>query len=402
MSLFPWVNVYLEASRGYDDRVEACANAVDATMGEATVESPVRGTGIEVGVSRLVSISELEPLWSDLEARADPSFFLSWDWIRTWLEVSAARPLVVVARAGRGVVGLGLFNGTRRRRFGMAWPALALNETGRDEQDCIMIEDNGLLAERGLEAKVTSACLNHIATAVAEWREVRLSGVPKVVADAARMLGLPVRTEAQRVAHVVDMAAVSADGQLASLSANARQQINRSLRLYGERGAVTFERSPRLDVAMTRFGELEALHQQRWRAKGKPGAFGAPFFGRFHRALLARGFPRGTVDVLRVAAGSETIGLLHTFIYKNEAYAYQSGFSFERDARLKPGLVSHLLAIRHCRDLGLRRYRLLAGDGRYKRSLATGSYELYWLSVRRPSAAFRLEQLARRIAGREP
>jgi CelD/BcsL family acetyltransferase involved in cellulose biosynthesis len=345
---------------------------------------------------------QLEPLWSELEARADPLFFLSWTWIRTWLELSEAQPLVVVARAGGRVVGLGLFNAARRRRFGLARPALALNEAGRDEQDCVMIEDNGFLAERGLEAEVTSACLNHIAMAEAEWRELRLSGVPKGVVDAVAALGLPIRTEAQRLSHVVDMAAVSADGQLTSMSANTRQQINRSLRLYGDRGVVTCEYSAGLDVAMARFAELEALHQERWRAKGKPGAFGAPFFGRFHRALLMRGFPAGLVDVLRVSAGSETIGLLHTLIYKNEVYAYQSGFSFERDARLKPGLVSHLLAIRHCRDAGLRCYRLLAGDSRYKRSLATGSYELYWLSVRRRDMAFQLERIARWIAGREP
>lgn len=369
---------------------------------EATVEPSVRDTGIEVGVSRFVNMAQLEPLWSELEARADPSFFLSWMWIGTWLELSGVQPSVVVARLGGRVVGLGLLNGARRRRLGLSWTALALNETGRDEQDCIMVEDNGFLAERGLEANVTSACLDHIARAEGEWRELRLSGVPRNVVDAAVVLGLPVHTDAQRVSHVVDTAAVSADGQLASLSANARQQINRSLRLYTRRGAVTLERSPRVDVAIARFADLEALHQQRWKAKGKPGAFGAPFFGQFHRALLARGFPAGMVDVLRIATGSEAIGFLHTFFYKNEAYAYQSGFGFEPDARLKPGLVSHLLAIRHCRDTGLCRYRLLAGDSRYKRSLATGGYELYWLSVRRPSAAVRLEQLARRFLGREP
>jgi CelD/BcsL family acetyltransferase involved in cellulose biosynthesis len=310
--------------------------------------------------------------------------------------------LVAVARVSGRVVGLGLLNRARRGRFGLAWPAVSLNEAGLEELDCVMIEDNGFLAERGFEGQVTSACLSGIATAEPDWRELRLSGVPKTMTEAVTMLGLPVRIEARRASHIVDTAAIGADGQLASLSANTRQQVNRSLRLYAERGPVRLERSANLDLAMARFSELESLHQQSWRAKGKAGAFGNPFFGRFHRALLARGFPAGSVDVLRVAAGADTIGLLYTFIYKGEAYAYQSGFSFERDARLKPGLVSHILAIRHCRDIGLRCYRLLAGDSRYKRSLTTGSYELYWLSVRRPSVAFRLEQLARRIACREP
>jgi CelD/BcsL family acetyltransferase involved in cellulose biosynthesis len=366
------------------------------------INSRSNSSEIAVVIEQFSSIAELEALWCKLEERAAPCFFLAWTWIGTWLEGAGARPLVVVARAGGRVVGLGLLNGAQRRRFGLSWPALALNETGRDDQDCVMIEDNGFLVERGFEAEVTSACLYHVAIEETGWRELRLSGVPKTVVDSAATMSLAIRTEAQRVSHFIDTSAVDADGQLVSLSANARQQINRSLRLYAERGAVTLERSPNLDAAMARFAELETLHQRRWTAKGKPGAFGAPFFGSFHRALLARGFPAGMVDVLRVAAGTGTIGLLHTFFHGNEAYAYQSGFAFEPDARLKPGLVSHLLAVRHCRDVGLSRYRLLAGDSRYKRSLATGSYELYWLSVRRPSAAFRVEQLARWIAGREP
>jgi CelD/BcsL family acetyltransferase involved in cellulose biosynthesis len=383
---------------GYDDLAQA---GIYRVLGEASVDPADRGTGIEVGISRFVSIAQLEPLWSELEARAEPSFFLSWIWIRTWLEVSEANPWVVTACAGGRVVGLGLFNPTRRGRFGLAWPALALNEAGRDDFDSVMIEDNGFLAERGFEPQVTAACVSGIARMEPNWRELRLSGVPQGIAAAVTALELPVRIEAKRTSYVVDTAAVGSDGQLVSLSANTRQQINRSLRLYAERGPVVLERSPDLDSAMARFAELEALHQQRWRAKGEPGAFGEPFFGRFHRALFVHGFPAGAVDVLRVAAGAETIGLLHTFIYRGEAYAYQSGLKFEPDSRLKPGLVSHLLAIRHCRDTGLHCYRLLAGDSRYKRSLATGSYDLYWLSVRRPSTAFRLEQLARRIARRE-
>jgi CelD/BcsL family acetyltransferase involved in cellulose biosynthesis len=368
--------------------------------GEASVDLADRGTGIEVGVSRFVSIAQLEPLWSELETRAEPSFFLSWTWIWTWFELTRVDPWVVVARAGERVVGLGILNPMRRGRFGLAWPALSLNEAGRNDLDCIMVEDNGFLAERGFETQVVSNGLSAVASSKLAWRELRLSGVPQLVADAVPAMGFAVRIEAKRTSHVVDLAAVGADGQLGSLSANARQQINRSLRLYSGRGAVTLEGSPNLETAMARFSELEVLHQRHWQAKGQRGAFGEPFFGRFHRALLTRGFPTGAVDVLRVAAGAETIGLLHIFIYRGEAYAYQSGFKFERDARLKPGLVSHLLAIRHCRDIGLRCYRLLAGDSRYKRSLATGSYDLYWISVRRPSVAFRLEQVARWIARR--
>jgi Acetyltransferase (GNAT) domain len=137
-------------------------------------------------------------------------------------------------------------------------------------------------------------------------------------------------------------------------------------------------------------------------AKGKPGAFADPFVARFHRLLLTRAFERGEADVLRVSAGPETIGLLYTFFHRNDAYAYQNGFRYEPNPRLKPGLVSHLLALDYCGRRAIGRYRLLAGDSRYKRSLATRAYTLHWLSLRRPNWAFHLEAVARGITGRRP
>ena len=357
---------------------------------------------IVVTVEPFPSVPNLAVIWRELESRAAPSFFLSWTWIGTWLEVTQLEPAVVVARSSGRLVGLSLLNETRRGSLGLRWQMLSLNEAGRSEQDCIMIEDNGFLAETGMEARVTSSCLGYLVSSMPDWRELRLSGVPKGILETARSLHIPVRIEAERPSYFVDIGPGSVDGGLTHLSRNTRQQINRSARLYQVRGEVTLRRSATLDEGLARFSELEELHQRRWRAKGKPGAFAAPFFGQFHRALLTRGFAAGQVDVLRVAAASQTVGLLYTFFYGDGACAYQSGFEFESDPRLKPGLVSHHLAIESCREMGLRRYRLLAGDSRYKRSLATGSYELYWLSIRRPDFAFHVEKLARKVTGREP
>lgn len=367
----------------------------------SAIESRTAVSDIAVEIGPSASLRTTELLWRELEARASPSFFLSWTWIGTWLETAGVEPMLMMARSGGRVVGLGLLNGKRRRRLGLSWPALSLNEVGSVEQDCIMIEDNGFLAERGIEASVTAACLDHLAAAVPDWRELRLGGVPSTTMESAAGLGLPLRIEAMRPSHYVDLSASSGDGALASMSANARQQVNRSLRLYRERGEMVLRPSHSMDEALARFAELELLHQRRWAAKGKPGAFGQPFFRRFHRALLERGHPAGAADVLRITVGARTLGLLYTFFHDGIAYAYQNGFEFETDARLKPGVVCHLLAIEHCRQAGLRRYCLLAGDSRYKRSLASGSYDLYWLSLRRPDLAFRLERLARRITGRE-
>lgn len=53
---------------------------------------------------------ELEPLWLQLEAQADCSFFTSWAWIRCWLRGldPQMRPLLLRATRGNQVVGLAL------------------------------------------------------------------------------------------------------------------------------------------------------------------------------------------------------------------------------------------------------------------------------------------------------
>jgi CelD/BcsL family acetyltransferase involved in cellulose biosynthesis len=187
---------------------------------------------------------------------------------------------------------------------------------------------------------------------------------------------------------------------LAQLSRNTRSQITRSLRLYESHGSLAITPSATLGEAHDRLAALAVLHQQRWVAAGRPGAFALPIFAEFHRRVLARGFAAGTADVLRIAAGPEEIGYLYNFYCDNEVYAYQNGFHFAADQRLKPGLVSHLLAFAHYRRAGATRYRFLAGDSRYKRSLSTGSYDLSWLVLERDDWRRRAENLARRLRTR--
>lgn len=356
---------------------------------------------IDVEVNALVPKLEIEKLWQQLEARANPSFFLSSTWIGTLLSTNGFAPILLAARLRDRVVGLALVSPGKNGRFGLTWPSLSLNETGIAKHDCVMIEDNGFLSESGLEMRVAEACMRFIFVHMTEWKELRLSGVPDSLLQVAMDSAMPIARDHARPSPFIDITSGEDEG-LAGLSSNTRQQIRRSLRLYRQRGEITLTPSTDLSEARDRFVELEKLHQVRWFERGRAGAFAQPFFKRFHDALLTRGFPLGQVDVLRMAVGQQTIGLLYTFFYNNEAYAYQTGFRYEDDQKLKPGLTSHILALNYCRERGVRRYRLLAGDSRYKRSLATGAYPLHWLSIRRPHAAFYLETIARGLTGRRP
>ena len=74
-------------------------------------------------------------------------------------------------------------------------------------------------------------------------------------------------------------------------------------------------------------------------------AFASGFFADFHRALVTKQSDTGEIQLLRISAGKKLIGSLYNFVKNGRIYAYQSGFNYDPDPRLKPGLVSHCLAI---------------------------------------------------------
>ncbi len=90
------------------------------------------------------------------------------------------------------------------------------------------------------------------------------------------------------------------------------------------------------------------------------------------------------MDLLRIAAGGQVVGLLYTFVQDGRVLSYQSGFAYNPGRpREKPGLVCHALAIEYYAGRGARIYDLLAGADRYKRSLAQGGETLHWATLYR-------------------
>jgi CelD/BcsL family acetyltransferase involved in cellulose biosynthesis len=333
----------------------------------------------------------LEQKWRDLEARSNASFFQSWTWTGCLAERRFPDPVLLEACEDGRTVGLALFNRVGR--------TLHLGESGNRELDDIFIEFNGVLTEAGREDQLTSACLHAarnmpISRGLIHWRRrLMLSGVDAATLAAAQQSGALRRTR-DRPAYFVDLA-TGCDGFLQRRSANTRQQLGRSDRDYAKAGDITIERAEGLAQAYEFLDGLAALHQTSWVARRHPGAFANPFFAAFHRALIARGLGRGEIDLLRIAAGTQTIGYLYNFRYRGHSLAYQSGFDRANAGRhSKPGMTCHHQAVRFAAQWGATQYDFLAGDDRYKRSLADGAENLHWIEVDSPySPRFLLQRL---------
>ncbi|MCC6914633.1 MAG: GNAT family N-acetyltransferase [Rhodospirillaceae bacterium] len=342
---------------------------------------------------------ELEARWRDLENRADGSFFTSWTWIGAWLATfggsgQAPRAHLLIARAGDAIVGLAVVGERRAGGFLRSGVAAALNQSGEPEDDALFIEYNDFLLDRRFAPQTRAAMLRFIADTGASRREFRLSGATPALHRAVTESGLSHWVVRDRVCPWIDLTKVppGLSGYLAVLSRNTRRQIQQSLRLYEAEGKVQLTPARTAADAEIMLDEMHTLHRKSWRdRRGHEGAFGSSRFMRFARHLAAKGTAHGSVQLMRVSSGPNSIGYLLNFVHRGQIYAYQSGFSYRDDNRFRPGLVTHALAVVQAREQGCLGYHFMAGEGRYKASLANTDEHLFWMTLRQGDFIARAE-----------
>ncbi len=309
--------------------------------------------------------------WRAIEQRAGASFFQSWTWIGCDVARRFNRPVLFEALHHGALVGIALFNAKRSLGF----ETLSLHETGDATEDAVFIEHNGPLVVPGHEAAGSM-----LLEAAGKVGALVLSGVSPALESAAAGAGW-VRVTARRDAPFAALRPLRTDPE-AGLSRNTRQQLRRSARAYEASGALLVQRADTVAEALAWFAAMAVLHTRTWQARGEPGAFANPAIARFHQGVIESGVPRGEVDLLRVSAGQTVLGYLYNVRSGGRVFAYQSGFDYAAEGSVhKPGMTCHSLALRYYAAQGCATYEFLAGDSRYKRSLASGADTLVWLRV---------------------
>ena len=339
--------------------------------------------------------SHVEATWRFLEEQARPVYVLTWGWMENWLAClprAEAPQLAILEHDGAPIAAC--FLGRRRllRHAIVPSRALYLNATGHRDFDELCLEHNALLTTPAHPVSLAMLVQQLPDT----WDELYL---PACEADAIAALAagglaadLRVRIEREVANHHVELAKVREQGYIPLLGSSTRAQMRKAQRAAGE---VTVEVACDEREANDIYDELVFLHQRSWRMRGHPGAFADPWFDRFHRRLIAKRFRHGDIQLVRVRNRDLTIGCLYNFVSAGRVLFYQCGFGSSADRHLRPGYLCHALAIEHCAKAGLDIYDLLAGDARYKQSLATAQTRLVWARVQRKQLWFALEDRAR-------
>ncbi len=342
--------------------------------------------------------------WLDLEGRASPTVFLSWQWLGHWLDVYQPRASVMRVWERERLVGLGLVVETDERRHGVLKSrCLRLHQTGHKLLDQIWIEYNGFLAEHGREDAVAEACLQHLCNSMPDWDEFVIGAIDAEDGERfARITSLHKHLRWEAPCYGVDLDELRSSGEkyLATLSRNTRHQINRCYRLYRDYGEVALVRPDSVDEALALFDRIGPRHLGRWGSGPDQSGFANPDFVRFHRELIYFQWPQGGVDLISVMAGDKEIASFYNLTYNQVVYFYLGGMQIEADNRLKPGLLGHSLCIEDYRHHGFHYYDFMGGDERYKSTLGRLHRHLVQITLQRARFKLKLEDVARRARNR--
>jgi len=153
----------------------------------------------------------VERIWQSLELHAHPSYFLSWGFIRHWLDALPAeeRPSLAVI-CDRGEPTAAFFLARRRVRHHLVseTSALYFNATGSPAHDQLAIEHNGMLAAPGARRSLAYV----LDLLPGEWDELYLPAIDRYAFDDLGAAPLDahykVRIEREASAPFVDLDAV--------------------------------------------------------------------------------------------------------------------------------------------------------------------------------------------------
>ena len=329
--------------------------------------------------------------WGDLLARTvNPAPYRSQAWIETWLGMAKARCRMLAVRGemeGRTVAFGILGVGRERLTSGLAARLFEANDPALDD---IYVEYNDVLLTARAPQDARRRMLDAVLTQGGAPTIVLRNAVP-ALRQAALAAGRD-RAWVVRIASELPCYGAPLDAP-PPMSRNTRQQVARSIRLY-EADGLSVEVADAPETRASALSDLVVLHEAVWRARGQTGAF-KPDVLAFHRTLVARA--DAPVEIMRVRSGGKMIGMLYNLIGERTVHNYQSGFAASDDNRRKPGLTTHVLAMRHYAGRGFTAYDMMAGQSRYKESLSEPHRRLSTVVLEKPTVRQRLRGVARNV-----
>ncbi|GAA0304242.1 hypothetical protein GCM10009128_24480 [Psychrosphaera haliotis] len=393
-------------------------------------------------------LDKLEQEWNSLFNRSAGCFFLSWNWIGSWLSILPTFDDVYVVRAVNcshslngyaldDLLGFGIFCETKVRRHGFVkskqWH---LHRTGNEKLDQIWIEYNDfLLAET---AAVNTKNLSNTSNKNLSSQQIRtsmwqslLTSQPRTqnvdefivnvaqtkwfeqlqsdltsgsTADLTNDLGrFKYLTSSRQPGYKLDLK----DNDLMEhfpkkISKSTYNHIKRTFSKLEElngKNSVTFDivTAPKqIEFLLTNFC---TWHINKWKITNTPSGFLNAHFANFHKLICinAECDDSATTPIaFSISVDSNVKGFIYGFKDKSSFHFYLSSIEPNSDNKIKVGLLLQSMAIEACRNMSLNYYDFLAGEASYKSKLSNIHTSFANLTIQKAKFSFNIERFLRR------
>lgn len=352
--------------------------------------------GYHVKVSRKYNFNQLRKHWRRIQSTKNVPFFLTWSWIKVWIDTYAPEYLVITAEFNNEVVAIGLLTYSREFRHKFVFSRqLRLHQMGDPDMDQIWMEYNDFLCLEEHQVKAVNACLKALQHDMFEWDEIVMSMMSLSRGQEITRSYENAFIDVHRTCYAANLSNIRKSDKtyLESLRANTRYQIRRSTDLYREKfGEAELQVARNKDEAVDFFREAGPLHMERWDDSGYQNSL----FVRFHENLI-RESEGHQIDLIRLRFGSTTIAVMYYHIVDKRVFFYLHGLKYDNDSKLKPGLVAHSLASQYYLEAGMDTYDYMGGYSQYKLQLAERIEDLVTVFIQKPKLRFVIENFGRNV-----
>jgi CelD/BcsL family acetyltransferase involved in cellulose biosynthesis len=340
----------------------------------------------------------LEPAWDPLVERSgSASVFLTWEWLRPWWRhwhQPGDELCVLVAREGDSIVGLAPLYRTRVTANGLG----SLRRVGFIGDSSGDSEYLDFIAEPGREAEVMAAFFDHLDADVAELRLL-----PKSSPNFEPLRELAAERGYLVEAEDVPCSSVALPGDweayLKTLQSRFRTKVRSLLRRLPEEHGAVFGQCREAAALPAQLESLFELHQRRWRAEGKPGAFASEARRRFYEEMAEGFLRRGWLRFYWLRLGERFVAHEFSFEHLGRVYYLQQGFEADC-ANLSYGIALKAHAIRESIAGGAKEYDFLGGIAEHKEKWGAAPRACVHLTLARPGLRTRWRLWLPRFAAR--
>lgn len=336
-------------------------------------------------------LNQLEHDWKTLFAKSEQCFFLSWNWIGSWLSIlpPQSRPTVVRAKVNNKIIGLAIFCHSHVRRHGFVTSLqMHMHRAGIAELDQMWIEYNDVLCAKDYVLSTRDAIFKYV---ISHFDFDELS-VPM-----ATSAGLSAKSSKSYSSYWLNSTSHPAFKINLSKpykpSKNLHRQITKTDTLLTSWGELSWSITSNKEEIFKILNLGKHWHQEKWRNTLTPSGFDNAVFESFHHRLIDKNDNENKVVIVALSHQNRLIGFNYLLADKHSVYFYLSSLMPVNDNRIKIGYLLHSKCIEWATEQNYRYYDFLAGESSYKQRFSDEKYCLFDNILQKKKLSFYAERI---------